>query len=123
MRDGAKSTETSPLMTDLLPMEFNVIVELDPTVETTAGGIILPGQKVERNRIEEVEGVLSAASPLAFGYEDWPEGSYKPRVGDRVLFARYAGTLQERDGKWVRIIKDREIVAVVMDQPALAAAA
>jgi chaperonin GroES len=108
-------------MTDkstLLPMEFNVIIELDATEEQTAGGIFLTSQKVERNRLEDVEGTLIAASPLAFGYEEWPANAYQPKLGDRVLFARYAGILQERDGKWLRVIKDKEVVAVVMAQPA-----
>lgn len=95
---------------DLSPLEFNVIVELDPTKERTDGGIILPGQKVERNRLEETEGTLIAASPVAFGFED---GAPKPEVGDRVYFARYAGILVERGDKWVRIVKDRDIVAKV----------
>jgi co-chaperonin GroES (HSP10) len=101
---------------DLLPMEFNVIVALDPDEEKTAGGIIIPTEKVERNRIEETEGTLIAASPLAFGYEEWPDGAYVPQLGDRVFFARYAGILVERGGKWVRVVKDKEIVAVVQPQ-------
>lgn len=110
-------------MTDLLPCEFNVIVALDPDEERTAGGIILPTEKVDRNRLEETEGTLIAVSPLAFGYEDWPEGAYIPRAGDRVFFARYAGILTERDGKWVRVVKDRDIVAVVQKPEALKVAA
>jgi co-chaperonin GroES (HSP10) len=108
--------------TDLLPMEFNVIVELDTIEEKTAGGIILTTEKVERMRVEEVEGVLIAASPLAFSYEEWPADAYKPQSGDRVFFARYAGILTERQGKWVRVVKDKDIVAVVQPM-ALAVAA
>lgn len=107
----------------LLPMEFNCIVELDPDEETTKGGIILTTQKVERNRLEEVEGVIVAASPLAYSYSDWPEGAYKPQIGDRVYFARYAGILTEWKGRWVRILKDKEIVAVIHEPASLAAAA
>jgi co-chaperonin GroES (HSP10) len=106
---------------DLMPMEFNVIVELDPTVEKTAGGIHLPTQKVERNRLEEVEGTLIAMSPLA-GSEIWQDG-HRPQLGDRVFFARYAGILTERNDRWVRVVKDKEIVAVVQRPAALAQAA
>jgi co-chaperonin GroES (HSP10) len=107
----------------LIPMEFNVIVELDPDEEKTAGGIILTVEKVERNRLEEVEGTLVALSPLAFGYDDWPPEARKPAAGDRVYFARYAGILTQRGDRWVRIIKDRDIVAVIEPKPALARAA
>jgi co-chaperonin GroES (HSP10) len=106
---------------DLIPCEFNVIVELDPTEEKTAGGIILAPDRVERNRLEEVEGTLVAMSPLA-GTEIWQEG-HRPQLGDRVFFARYAGILTERGDRWVRVCKDKEIVAVVAAQPALAAVA
>jgi co-chaperonin GroES (HSP10) len=106
---------------DLQPVEFNVVVELDPTEEKTTGGIILTTEKVDRNRLEETAGTIVAASPFAFNYDDWPEGACKPGAGDRVFFARYAGILNEcADGRWVRIIKDKDIVAVVGRKPASA---
>jgi co-chaperonin GroES (HSP10) len=118
--------EMSPHMTkveDLEPVEFNVVIALDPDEVKTAGGILLPSQKVERNRLEETEGTLVALSPFAFNYDEWPTGARKPAAGDRVYFARYAGILTECDGRWVRIIKDKEVVAIVGRKPALAAAA
>lgn len=108
---------------DLLPVEFNVIVELDADEVTTKGGIILTSQKVDRNRLEETWGTLVALSPFAFNYDEWPADARKPQAGDRVYFARYAGILTECDGRWVRIIKDKEVVAIVGRKPALAAAA
>lgn len=109
---------------DLQPLEFNVVIELDRTEEKTAGGIILPGQKVERNRLEETEGTLVGLSPFAFNYDEWPADAEKPASGDRVYFARYAGILTEcAEGRWVRIIKDKEVVATVGRTPDLAAAA
>jgi chaperonin GroES len=113
----------SAATTNLIPLEYNVFVELDPTEEKTQGGIILPGQKVERNRLEETEGTLVAMSPLAFSYDDWPADAYRPQIGNRVLFARYAGVLTERDGKWLRIVKDKDLIAVEPSRPELAAAA
>jgi co-chaperonin GroES (HSP10) len=108
---------------DLKPVEFNVVVELDRTEEKTAGGILLPGQKVERNRLEETAGTLVAVSPFAFNYDEWPADARKPQLGDRVYFARYAGILQEFDGRWARIVKDKDIVAVVAQPAQFAAAA
>jgi chaperonin GroES len=98
------------MTTDLTPLEYNCVIALDPTEEKTSGGIILPGQRVERNRLEETEGTLVSASPLAFKFE---EGAPKAEVGDRVYFARYAGILVERGEKWLRIVKDKDVVAVV----------
>ena len=98
---------------DLIPMEFNVVVELDPVEEKTAGGLYLPPTKVDRDKLEAEEGTLVAVSPHAFTYAEWPEGSRQPRVGDRVLIARFAGVLRERDGKSLKIVKDKDIIAVV----------
>jgi chaperonin GroES len=100
---------------DLIPMEFNVVVELDPVEEKTASGLYLPETKVNRDKLEAEEGTLVAVSPHAFTYADWPEGSRKPQVGDRVLIARFAGIQRDRDGTSLKIVKDKDIIAVVVD--------
>jgi chaperonin GroES len=100
---------------DLIPMEFNVVVELDPVEEKTASGLYLPETKVNRDKLEAEEGTLVALSPHAFTYADWPEGSRKPQVGDRVLIARFAGIQRDRDGTSLKIVKDKDIIAVVVD--------
>lgn len=97
----------------LRPMEFNVIVEMDPVEEKTAGGIILPTSKQERDKLATEEGTLVAVSPHAFTYADWPQDEAPPVPGERVLIARYSGAIHERGGKTYRVLKDRDIVAVV----------
>lgn len=106
----------------LRPVEFNVVIRMDPAEEKTKGGIILPTSKTDRDELATDEGTLVAVSPNAFTYADWPEGYELPRPGDRVLFAQYAGRLWERGGVKYRILKDKDIVAVI-ERPALAAAA
>jgi co-chaperonin GroES (HSP10) len=107
----------------LSPVEFNCVVKLDPTEQTTPGGIILPSSKTERDELAMDEGTLVAVSPHAFTYAEWPEGSRKPQPGDRVLFSRYSGALLERNGAKFRVLKDSAIIAIVDRQPALAAVA
>ena len=97
----------------LQPTEFNVVVELDPTETKTPGGIILLDNKTERDKLASDEGILVAVSPNAFTYADWPEGARKPQLGDRVLFPRYDGILRDKDGRAFRIIKDKNVVAVI----------
>lgn len=106
----------------LRPMEYNVVIRMDPTEEKTAGGIILPSAKKDRDELATDEGTLIALSPLAFTYADWPEGEKQPSTGDRVLFAQYAGRIWERGGVKYRLIKDKDVVAVI-DPPAMAVAA
>ena len=107
----------------LRPMEFNVVVEMDPTETTTKGGIILVQTITDREKLATEEGTLVALSPHAFTYAEWPADETPPAVGDRVLIARYAGAIHERCERTFRILKDKDIVAVIEQQPALAAAA
>lgn len=110
----------------LRPMEYNVVVRMDPTEEKTAGGIILPTSKTERDELACDQGTLVAVSPHAFSYADWPANEVPPAAGDRVMFAQYAGRLWKPkgdNGPTYRILKDKDIVAVVEPAPALAAVA
>ena len=96
------------------PMEFNVVVELDPTEKVTKGGIILVENHVERERLATEEGTLVAVSPHAFSYvEGWPEFYPAPEVGQRVMIRRYDGLLREKGDKTYRIVPDKSIVAVI----------
>lgn len=107
----------------LEPMEYNVVIRMDPREEKTAGGIILPTTKTERDELATDEGTLVAISPHAFTYAEWPPGARMPRPGDRVLFSQYSGRLWKRGEETFRILKDKDIVAVVAQATALAAAA
>lgn len=107
-----------PLLSDcdagIDPVEFNVLVAPEEIEEKTKGGIILTDTAVDTDRNAATRGRLVAVSPCAFDYADWPEGTKKPQVGDAVWFGRYAGTLIDgRDGKKFRILKDRDIAAVI----------
>jgi len=60
-----------------------------------------------------MKGVLVAISPLAFTYDDW-KGANPPKVGDEVLFAKYAGAVVDgKDGKKYRLTNDKDIAAVL----------
>ncbi len=107
----------------LSPLEFNVVVRLDKAEEKTAGGIYLPATAQDRDKFECEEGDLVAVSPFAFSYADWPEGARMPQIGDRVLISRFAGVLRERGGRDYRIVKDKDIVAVIETPAAIREAA
>lgn len=97
------------------PLEFNVCIELDPTESKTPGGIILLETATERDKLGVQEGTIAAVSPLAFSYAEWPADTSPPGVGERVLFARFAGLVREHDGRTFRLIKDKDVVAVITD--------
>ena len=94
------------------PVEFNVLVEPVEIEKVTKGGIILADQVIEKEQAAAVHGRILAASPLAFTYDDWPV-EQRPKVGDRVVFAKYAGmVVTGADGKSYRLVKDKDICAV-----------
>ena len=104
----------APHPSGITPTEFKVLLLPDTVEERTAGGIIKPVERVERDQYAAMEGVIIAASPLAFTYENWPDGARKPQVGDRVIFAKYAGaTVEGRDGVKYRLVTDKDVMAVL----------
>ncbi len=99
------------------PTEYNVIVAPARVPDTIgqSGALMAPDEYVESAAMAMQIGRIVAMSPLAFNYDnDWPEGA-KPKVGDIVWFARYAGALIEAafDGKSYRMFKDKEISAII----------
>lgn len=95
------------------PTAFNVLMKPDKVEERTKGGIILTPAHVETDKHAAIVGVLVAVSPLAFCYETWPEGARKPKPGDRVIIAKYAGSLIKGDNdEEYRLITDKDILAI-----------
>lgn len=100
------------------PVEFKILVLPQEVEKKTKGGLILADTTVEKNEFGRMEGILVAASPMAFKFEDWPEGARSPQVGDRVMFSRYnADSVQGRDGAIYWIMNDKSVMAV-MEQDA-----
>ena len=74
----------------------------------TAGGIILPETAKEKPQ----EGKILAAGP-GDRDEDGERIPMEVQVGDKVLYAKYAGTEVKVDGKKLLILKENDILAVV----------
>lgn len=100
------------------PTEYKILILPKAVEEKTTGGIIIPDQTKDRDQFAQMEGVLIAASPLAFTYaqpREWTEGNGQPpEPGDRVLFAKYAGSVVKgRDGKDYRLVNDKDVAAIL----------
>jgi len=93
----------------LWPCEFKVLVKPDE-VKKRAGEIYIPDQVTEKEKREQIYGTLIAVGGNAFEDWEWPI----PKVGDRVLFARYAGVVQKGlDGEPYNIMYDKDIACVI----------
>jgi chaperonin GroES len=90
------------------PLGDRVVIEPLEQDEVTPGGIVLPETAKEKPQ----RGKILAAGP---GARD-EEGKRVPmevKVGDTVLFAKYAGTEVKLDSKKVLIIKESDILGIV----------
>ncbi len=92
-----------------------MLIEPKSVEAKSAGGIILPDDVKDRKEFAQQEGVIVAASPLAFSYaseEAWD--GQAPKVGERVSYAKYAGALiKGKDGKEYRVVNDKDLFAVL----------
>ena len=85
------------------PLADRVLVEPAPADTKTAGGLIIPDTAKEKPRKGKV---------LAIG-NGKPEEPMTVKVGDTVLYGKYAGTEIQVDGKDLLIMRESDIYAVI----------
>lgn len=105
--------------TGIRPTEFKVLVA-PKAIEEKIGSIIMPDQVKDQEKFAQVEGTIIAASPLAFSYAtaaEWAAaGAEKPKPGQRVLYAKYAGVrVKGKDGKEYLLVNDKDLTATIED--------
>ena len=83
--------------------------------EKTDGGVILGTETIDRQQVASQCGNVLAMGPDC--YNDPKRFSDGPwcKVGDWVVFARYAGSRIEIEGGEVRLLNDDEVLATVQD--------
>ena len=83
--------------------------------EKTKGGVLLGQETIERQQVGSQCGNVLAMGPDCYGdKERFSEGPWC-KVGDWIIFARYAGSRIEIEGGEVRLLNDDEILATVQD--------
>ena len=90
------------------PLHDRVVVRRLDAEEKTAGGIIIPDTAKEK----PMEGEVIAAGPGARG-EDGTLHPLDLKVGDRVLFGKWAGTEVKIDGEDLVIMKESDVLGVL----------
>jgi len=119
LEDVPKLEDCSP---GIEPTEYNVVIIM-AEVRDMAGGIYIPDETKERLVDACQVGRIIATSPVAFNYDRFPAGS-TPKVGDMIWFARFAGGIfTGKDGKTYRLIKDKDVMAVIPPEGAVHAEA
>lgn len=93
---------------NLKPLGSRVVIEPIEQEEVTAGGIVIPDTAKEKPQ----QGIILAVGP---GDRD-DDGKYIPmdvKVGDKVLFAKYAGTEIKIDSKKLLILRESDLLAII----------
>ncbi len=92
----------------LKPLGDRVVVEPIEQEEVTAGGIVLPETAKEKPQ----QGNVLAVGPGGRD-EDGKHVAMDVSVGDKVLYAKYAGTEFKVDGKKLLILRESDLLAIV----------
>ena len=93
----------------LVPLGDKVVLKQLVAEETTKSGIVLPGQAKEKPQQAEVIAVGPG------GMVDGKEVTMQVKVGDKVIYSKYAGTdVKLGDDEYI-VVKQNDIVAIVED--------
>jgi len=96
-------TNTGEVKINLQPLEDRVIIDPFPAEEVTKSGIVIPDtakEKPQRGRVVAV-GPGKKDSPMTL------------KVGDEVIYGKYAGTEITIDGKEYLIMRQSDVYAIV----------
>jgi len=108
-RNGSgTATERASTSKTLRPLGDRVIVTPTPREEMTKSGIVLPDTVKEKPQ----EGTILAAGPGRLN-DDGKREPMDVKVGDKVLYAKYAGTEFKVDDEEHLIVSQKDILAVV----------
>lgn len=93
---------------NIRPLGDRILVEPVEKEETIAGGLLLPDTAKEKPQ----QGNVLAAGAGRMD-DDGDRIPMDVQVGDKVLFAKYAGTEIKLDGKKLLIMKESDILGVI----------
>ena len=91
----------------LVPLGDRVVLKQLVAEETTKSGIVLPGQSKEKPQQAEVIAVGPG------GVVEGKEVKMEVKVGDQVIYSKYAGTEVKLDEDEYILVKQNDILAVI----------
>ncbi|NLG04779.1 MAG: co-chaperone GroES [Clostridia bacterium] len=91
----------------LVPLGDRVVLKQLVAEETTKSGIVLPGQNKEKPQQAEVVAVGPG------GMIEGKEVKMEVKVGEQVIYSKYAGTDVKLDDEEFIIVKQSDILAVL----------
>ena len=92
------------------PLDDRVVVEPVEAEEMTAGGIVLPDTAKEKPQ----RGKIVAVGPGKL-LDNGERADMSVAVGDEVIYGKYGGTDIEVNGEDVKILRESDILAKVIE--------
>jgi chaperonin GroES len=96
------------IVTKLRPLGDRVVIQPTPREDMTKSGIVLPDTAKEKPQ----EGTVLAVGPGRI-LDDGKREQIDVKKGDKVLYAKYAGTEFKVEGDELLIVSQKDILAVV----------
>jgi chaperonin GroES len=93
---------------NIKPLGERVVIKVIENEVTTKSGIVLPDTAKEKPQMGEVLAVGSGKL-----LDNGQKIALDVKVGDKVLFAKYAGTEVKLDGAEYMVLKESDVLAVV----------
>nr|WP_255700506.1 co-chaperone GroES [Dethiosulfovibrio faecalis] len=93
---------------NLKPLADRIVVKVVTSEEMTKGGLFLPDTAKEKPQEGEVMAVGSGKV-----LENGQKLPLELKVGDRIIFSKYAGTEVKIDGDEYVIFSERDVLAVI----------
>ncbi len=92
---------------NIKPLGDRVVIKMVESEETTKSGIVIPDSAKEKPQMAEVLAVGPG------GVVDGKEVKMEVKVGDKIIYSKYAGTEVKLDDEEYIIVRHNDILAIV----------
>ena len=92
----------------ITPLGERIVIKVLESEERTKSGILIPDTAKEKPQMGEVMAVGSGKT-----LENGQKVPMEVKVGNKVLFAKYAGTEVKLDGEEYMVLKETDVLAIV----------
>lgn len=92
---------------NIKPLFDRVVLKIEKEQTTNVGGIFLPDMSKEKSQVAIVVAVGNG------GNVDGKDTKMEVKVGDKVLFSKFAGTEFKYNNEDLLIIKQTDILAII----------
>ena len=101
------------------PIYWRVMVKTQEAQQMTKGGIALPTQAQDAEDVLNYIGKVMSMGALATKHERLQGESDQPKIGDWVMYGRYAGQTIHYKGEKFLVLNDDEILGIVPNPSAI----